>query len=106
MVLVRRLLGRFILTAASVWLLASAALFAIMWLPPQQFAGVIGKLPTPMFMAVLPFQPLWMIARGGSLSKGDLAPDFDLAEHKGEGRVRLSQFHGERPVVLVFGSYT
>ncbi len=106
MFFVLRLFGSIVSFAVTVWLLATAALFAIMWLPPQQFAGVIGKLPTPMFMAVLPFQPLWMIARGGSLSKGDLAPDFDLAEHKGEGRVRLSQFHGERPVVLVFGSYT
>ncbi len=106
MFFVLRLFGSIVSFAVTVWLLATAALFAIMWLPPQQFAGVIGKLPTPMFMAVLPFQPLWMIARGGSLSKGDLAPDFDLAEHKGEGRVRLSQVHGERPVVLVFGSYT
>ncbi len=38
---------------------------------------------------------------------GKKAPDFDLASAKDpERRVRLSSFAGERPVALVFGSYT
>lgn len=37
---------------------------------------------------------------------GDLAPDFELPELSGSGSVRLSQFRGERPVALLFGSYT
>ena len=37
---------------------------------------------------------------------GEAAPDFDLALHDGSGRVRLSQFRGDRPVVLIFGSIT
>lgn len=37
---------------------------------------------------------------------GDLAPDFELQDPEGNVRVRLSEFRGERPVVLVFGSYT
>jgi len=34
------------------------------------------------------------------------APDFELADAAGKKRVRLSDFRGKAPVVLVFGSYT
>ena len=37
---------------------------------------------------------------------GDMAPDFELQDPEGKARVRLSDFRGERPVALVFGSYT
>jgi hypothetical protein len=37
---------------------------------------------------------------------GDLAPDFALSDTSGEHDVRLSDFRGERPVALVFGSFT
>ena len=37
---------------------------------------------------------------------GDEAPDFDLPLLDGSGRVRLSTFRGDRPVALIFGSYT
>jgi len=37
---------------------------------------------------------------------GDLAPDFELADSEGANSIRLSTFRGERPVALVFGSYT
>ncbi len=37
---------------------------------------------------------------------GDLAPDFELQDPEGNVRVRLSDFRGQRPVALVFGSYT
>ncbi len=37
---------------------------------------------------------------------GDLAPDFELQDPGGETAVRLSDFRDQRPVVLVFGSYT
>ena len=40
------------------------------------------------------------------LAPGDPAFDFDLPHLDGSGRVRLSDFAGERPVALVFGSYT
>ena len=38
--------------------------------------------------------------------QGDRAPDFELCDVKGENPVRLSQFIGQRPVALVFGSFT
>jgi len=37
---------------------------------------------------------------------GDLAPDFELPLVDGDGTVRLSSELAERPVALVFGSYT
>jgi hypothetical protein len=90
----------------ALWAAASAALYGIMRLPPETFAGIVAKVPAPVIFAVLPFQRLWGWARGGSLSTGDLAPDFDLKTHDGSARVRLSEHRGKRPVVLVFGSYT
>jgi len=38
--------------------------------------------------------------------KGDAAPDFDLIDAEGQGRVGLSDFQGKKPVALVFGSFT
>ncbi len=37
---------------------------------------------------------------------GDMAPDFELTDVTGTRTVRLSDFRGERPVVLLFGSFT
>ena len=42
----------------------------------------------------------------GILQVGDLAPDLELERLDGSGKVRFSQLHGERPLVLLFGSYT
>lgn len=38
--------------------------------------------------------------------RGELAPDFELADVQGLNAVRLSDFRGQRPVALVFGSFT
>jgi hypothetical protein len=40
------------------------------------------------------------------VAEGDLAPDFELPGLDGGGSVRLASLLSERPVVLVFGSYT
>ena len=37
---------------------------------------------------------------------GDEAPDFSLPTLDGKQTVKLSQHQGDRPVVLVFGSFT
>ena len=42
----------------------------------------------------------------GSLAVGDLAPDLELASVDGSGMKRVSDFYREKPLVLVFGSYT
>lgn len=92
------------------------ALFALVLRPPDEFGRIMARIPKPFFalFAIVPFETLWNLGRGGALSVGDLAPDFDLARIEGhavEGtdatpRVRLSSFRGTMPVVLVFGSFT
>ncbi len=37
---------------------------------------------------------------------GDVAPDFELRDVNRENPVRLSSFRGQKPVALVFGSFT
>jgi len=37
---------------------------------------------------------------------GDRAPDFELTDVSGEQQVRLSDFRDQKPVALVFGSFT
>ena len=100
-----RIALRILAGIAAAYLLVSAVLLAIMCQPPGRFARIIAKLPGPFFM-VLPFEPLWSVARGGHLRAGDAAPDFDLETLDHMAHVRLSSFQHGKPVVLVFGSYT
>jgi peroxiredoxin len=37
---------------------------------------------------------------------GAAAPDFELRDIQGENPIRLSDFQGQKPVVLIFGSFT
>lgn len=103
-----RALVKLVSALVVLWLILCAAMFAIMWLPPSDFARQIARIPGPamMVMAVLPFETMWNVARGGALRVGDPAPDFDLPRQDKTGRVQLSKHFGDRPVVLVFGSYT
>lgn len=80
-------------------------MFIVMYQPPQRFGRLMAHVPIPA-MAIVPFEPMWNVARKGSTRVGELAPDFTLptADHKTE--IRLSSFRGRQPVVLVFGSYT
>jgi len=38
--------------------------------------------------------------------KGTLAPDFELCDTKGQNPIRLSALCKNKPVALVFGSFT
>jgi hypothetical protein len=40
------------------------------------------------------------------IAEGDLAPDFELPSLDGDRTMRLADLRAERPVALVFGSYT
>ena len=42
----------------------------------------------------------------GSLAVGDLAPDLELASADASGPKKISDLYREKPLVLVFGSYT
>ena len=94
-----------VLVLAAFYVAASAGLYWVMRQPPEVFGGVMRHVPMPTLM-VLPFRPLWLHARAGHLKVGDAAPDFALATYDKKSSVQLSTFRGQRPVVLVFGSYT
>jgi len=92
-------------TLAGVYVIATAGLYIAMCQPPERFGAIMSHVPMPAMM-VLPFQPLWMSARAGRLDVGDAAPDFVLPALDESRRVKLSEEYRERPVVLIFGSYT
>jgi hypothetical protein len=74
--------------------------------PPDEFGAIMAKMPMPA-MLVLPFETLWMRARAGHLNPGDQAPSFTLKQLQGdETPMELAGLWTDRPVVLVFGSYT
>ena len=83
----------------------SARVYSAMRQPPDAFGHFMEKLPMPLMLA-FPFETLWNHARAGTVNIGDPAPDFRLPTLDRASTVQLSQFHGDRPVVLVFGSYT
>jgi hypothetical protein len=72
---------------------------------PEVFSGIMSKTPGVVF-SIFPFKRMWLSAREGSLKVGDTAPDFSLEAYDRKSRIRLSDFRGKKPVVLVFGSYT
>jgi hypothetical protein len=92
---------------AILWLVVCGVLYHYMERPPETFARFMTKLPLPAAFIVLPFETLWTHARAGSLQIGDQAPDFSLVKLDKTAQIRVSDFTAQqRPVVLVFGSYT
>jgi hypothetical protein len=89
----------------ALYAVVTAALFAIMLQSPDKFARTMKYVPWPAFV-VLPFKPLWNVARRGQLAVGDMAPDFSLESPDHRSTLQLSSLRGRKPVVLVFGSYT
>lgn len=100
-----RIFLRIILTIVILYVALVASMAIVMRQPPSTFGAIIAKLPPIVFMMV-PFEPLWMRARAGSLQVGQDAPDFALKNLNGDTVVRLSAYRRQKPVVLVFGSYT
>jgi hypothetical protein len=91
----------------TLWVLACAALYGVMRQSPERFARVMAKIPGPIPFLVFPFETLWMRARAGTLRVGSLAPDFALTKLDKTAQLQLSSLTAQnRPVVLVFGSYT
>lgn len=80
-------------------------MFVVMCQSQRRFGQIMRHFPMPL-MAILPFVPLWNIARRGTTRVGEMAPDFSLPTIDRSFEVTLSSFRGKQPVVLVFGSYT
>jgi hypothetical protein len=89
----------------SFYVVAAAGLYFAMRQPPERFGAIMSHVPM-VAMMILPFRPLWMSARAGQLAIGDAAPDFTLPTPDRSRTVNLSQEWRERPVALIFGSYT
>jgi hypothetical protein len=92
---------------ALLWVIACGFLYGVMQRPPETFARFMTRVPGPVAFLVFPFESLWTHARSGSLQPGDRAPDFSLVKLDKTAQIRVSDFTAQqRPVVLVFGSYT
>ncbi len=99
------------------WTLSIACVCVALWIglvgyvawamrqPPEVFGGVMARMPMPAYF-VLPFETLWMRARHGHLEVGDTAPALQVKRLNETTPVDLGSLWAERPVVLVFGSYT
>ena len=94
-----------LLAAAAAYSLLLALMFVVMSQPPRRFGRAMRYFPMPAMM-LIPFVPMWNIARRGRVAVGDEAPEFSLPTLDRAETVTLSSFRGDRPVVLVFGSYT
>ncbi|PWT76141.1 MAG: hypothetical protein C5B46_01600 [Proteobacteria bacterium] len=73
--------------------------------PPEVFGHVMARLPMPAYF-VIPFETLWSRARKGQLNPGDPAPSLTVKKLEDKTPVNLDSLWTEKPVVLVFGSYT
>ena len=92
---------------ATLWVVSCVALYGVMRKSPEQFARVMSKIPGPVPFLIFPFETLWMRARAGTLEVGSPAPDFALTKVDKTATIQLSALSAQqRPVVLVFGSYT
>jgi len=92
---------------ATLWVICCVALYGVMRRSPEDFGRVMSKIPGPIPFLIFPFETLWMHARAGTLHAGSAAPDFSLMKLDKTAQVQLSSLTAQqRPVVLVFGSYT
>lgn len=91
--------------AAGAYGMLLAYFHGLMKQPPLEFAAAWDRTPAQL-RRLVPMPPLWKSARWGRVNVGDAAPDFELETPDKQRTVRLSEFVGKRPVVLVFGSYT
>ena len=92
---------------ATLWVLSCVGLYRVMRQSPEQFGRVMAKIPGPVPFLILPFETLWTHARAGTLQVGSPAPDFALMKLDKTATIQLSALSAQnRPVVLVFGSYT
>jgi len=89
----KRWLGGIFAVLLCLWLGFVGYIDWAMHQPPEVFGHVMAKMPTPAYF-LFPFETMWSGARKGSLAIGGKAP------------VRLASLWTDKPVVLVFGSYT
>jgi hypothetical protein len=92
-----------------IYALTVVALYVSMLQTPERFGAIVAQVPGPavsVLLRVVPFKSISGLAARRGLKIGDRAPDFTLPDLDGQRRVTLSDEYRQRPVVLVFGSYT
>ncbi len=99
------------------WLLPTAGVLFVAWIAflayinwamrqsPEVFGRVMARMPMPAYF-VIPFETMWSRARAGHVNVGDAAPSPPVRRLEDKSPVELGSLWNERPVVLVFGSYT
>jgi hypothetical protein len=72
---------------------------------PPKIKGVKNAGPTPRILIRGLFQgELGSFHEGPSINQQ--APDFTLPTHDGKRQIWLSRYRGDKPIVLIFGSFT
>ncbi|HVP45794.1 MAG TPA: hypothetical protein VMT32_04400 [Bryobacteraceae bacterium] len=102
----RKIIGLTLCGLLLLYGLLCVGLYAAMRQPPERFGALMMHVPETMAFLILPFRPFWMVARAGNLNVGDPAPDFELPALDHSHVVTLSAEYRNKPVVLIFGSYT
>ena len=99
------------------WLVPGAAVLIAAWIgflgyinwamrqSPEVFGHVMARLPMPAYF-VIPFETMWSRARNGTVEVGDAAPSLSVNKLEDKSPVDLGSLWADKPVVLVFGSYT
>ena|ERR1700723_39591 len=102
---IRKWIAGFAAVSLASWLCLVGYVNWAMHQPPEVFGHVMAKMPMPAYF-VLPFETLWMRARSGQLNLGDPAPDLMVQRLEDHSPTNLALLWVDKPVVLVFGSYT
>src|SRR5437764_8258873 len=63
--------------------------------PPEVFGHVMASMPMPAYF-VLPFETLWMGARGGHLKVGDAAPDLGVKKLEDHSAIGLASLWADK----------
>jgi peroxiredoxin len=98
--------GAAVAVLAVVWAIGCVVIYRQMRKPPEEFGNFMKRIPGPVAFLAFPFESMWMKARAGTVQVGDRAPDFTLKTLDGSSQMQLATLNREKPVVLIFGSYT
>ena len=101
----RKILARVAIVLLVLYVSFAAFIWWSMRQSPETFGRVMSRLPDVAYVLV-PFETKWTHARAGRLLPGNTAPDFSLIKLDKSATVQLSSLTAQKPVVLVFGSYT
>jgi hypothetical protein len=100
-----KMILKIIASVAALYVLITGAFFVVMSQSPEKIAKTMMHVPWAAFR-VFPLRTVWMNARSGPVRQGEMAPDFSLETTDHRSHFQLSSLRGQKPVVLVFGSYT